>query len=135
MAGGEALMRNEFSTPGAEPARVDAPALSLVRKVEVDRSRDALLTAVWGDVAVTDDSLTQCISEIRRALGPSAAGLLRTHARRGYIIATLPRAVVPAPVAPPPGPGAAIANPAAHPPRSRVDWAALAAEAGAPPLR
>ncbi|MBN8551285.1 MAG: ribonucleoside-diphosphate reductase subunit alpha [Caulobacterales bacterium] len=44
MAGGEALMRNEFSIAEAEAARTDAPALSLVRKVEVDRSRDDLLT-------------------------------------------------------------------------------------------
>ncbi|WP_282009843.1 ribonucleoside-diphosphate reductase subunit alpha [Brevundimonas aveniformis] len=44
MAGSEALMRNEFSIQEAEAARTDAPALSLVRKVEVDRTRDDLLT-------------------------------------------------------------------------------------------
>ena len=37
-------MRNEFSIQEAEAARTDAPALSLVRKVEVDRTRDDLLT-------------------------------------------------------------------------------------------
>ena len=46
MAGGEALMKNEFSAEdaGAEVVTFGSPALSLVRKVEVDRSRDALLT-------------------------------------------------------------------------------------------
>ena len=65
-------------------------------------SRDALLTAVWGDVAITDDSLTQCVSEIRRALGTAGAGVLETHARRGYRMATRLRPVVPA--ADPPSP-------------------------------
>ena len=32
-------------------------------------SKDALHAAVWGDIAVTDDSLVQCIGDIRRALG------------------------------------------------------------------
>ena len=46
MAGGEALMRNEFSAgdSGAEVVAFATPTLSLVRKVEVDRSRDDLLT-------------------------------------------------------------------------------------------
>ena len=47
MAGGEALMRNEFPAEGQGAEIVPfggAPNLSLVRKVEVDRSRDALLT-------------------------------------------------------------------------------------------
>ena len=31
--------------------------------------KQELMDAVWGDVAVTDDSLVQCLMEIRRALG------------------------------------------------------------------
>ena len=46
-------------------------------------SRDALHAAVWGDVAVTDDSLVQCVGDIRRALGP-ARDALRTVQREGY---------------------------------------------------
>ncbi|MEO3473687.1 winged helix-turn-helix domain-containing protein [Roseomonas sp. CAU 1739] len=91
-------------------------------------SRDALLTAVWGDVAVTDDSLTQCISEIRRALGPSGTSLLRTHARRGYMMATRSRPVVPAAnPAPPLAPGSAadVLKPASNLLRSRLAWVAL----------
>ncbi len=49
--------------------------------------REALLDAAWPHVTVTDDSLTQCISEIRRALGPRGPELLRTLPRRGYLIA------------------------------------------------
>jgi TolB-like protein/DNA-binding winged helix-turn-helix (wHTH) protein len=46
-------------------------------------SKDALHAAVWGDIAVTEDSLVQCIGEIRKALGP-AREALRTVQREGY---------------------------------------------------
>ncbi|AOO81457.1 winged helix-turn-helix domain-containing protein [Bosea vaviloviae] len=99
-------------------------------------SRDALLTAVWGDVAVSDDSLTQCVSEIRRALGTTQAGMLQTHARRGYVMATRLRPVAPAAdpsarLTPGAGPNAAMppgseaALQAGSRPRSRLAWAAL----------
>ena len=59
-------------------------------------SRDALSRAVWGDVLVTENSVTQCIAEIRRALGPGREGWLKTIARRGYRLdapAALPSAL------------------------------------------
>ncbi len=44
-----------------------------------------LLDAVWGEQAViTEDSLVQCIVEIRRALDDSARSLIQTVPRRGY---------------------------------------------------
>lgn len=48
-------------------------------------TRTAILDAVWPGLSVSDDSITQCIVEIRRALGPDAAWL-RTVPRRGYIL-------------------------------------------------
>jgi DNA-binding winged helix-turn-helix (wHTH) protein/tetratricopeptide (TPR) repeat protein len=48
-------------------------------------SREALLDAVWPDVTVTDDSITQCVAELRRALGEDGARWLRTVPRRGYV--------------------------------------------------
>ena len=47
--------------------------------------REALLDAVWPDVTVTDDSVTQCVAELRRALGEQGPKWLRTVPRRGYI--------------------------------------------------
>jgi len=44
-----------------------------------------LLAANWPGVTVTEDSLTQCISEIRRLLGETGRDLIRTVPRRGYI--------------------------------------------------
>jgi TolB-like protein/DNA-binding winged helix-turn-helix (wHTH) protein/tetratricopeptide (TPR) repeat protein len=47
--------------------------------------REELLDAIWGRVAVTDDSLTQCLVEIRRALNDGKRRIVRTVPRRGYI--------------------------------------------------
>ncbi|WP_426615930.1 winged helix-turn-helix domain-containing protein [Bradyrhizobium sp. McL0616] len=49
-------------------------------------SKDELLATNWPGLTVTDDSLTQCISDIRRLLGESGRDLVRTVARRGYMI-------------------------------------------------
>jgi TolB-like protein len=46
-------------------------------------SKDDLHAAVWGGVAVTDDSLVQCVADIRRALG-GARDALQTLPKRGY---------------------------------------------------
>jgi predicted ATPase/class 3 adenylate cyclase/DNA-binding winged helix-turn-helix (wHTH) protein len=46
--------------------------------------RDTIMQAVWPDVFVTDDSITQCVRDIRRALGDEVQRLLRTVPRRGY---------------------------------------------------
>ena len=46
--------------------------------------RDELMHAVWPDVIVTDDSIAQCIGEIRRVLGGDSQRYLRTVQRRGY---------------------------------------------------
>ena len=46
--------------------------------------RKLLGERLWPDRVVTDDSLTQCIADIRRALGPRCRGLLRTYPKRGY---------------------------------------------------
>jgi adenylate cyclase len=47
-------------------------------------SKDEIAAAVWPDVTVTDDSLVQCIKELRRALGQDGARLVKTVPRRGY---------------------------------------------------
>lgn len=52
-------------------------------------SKDELLSEVWPDVFVTEDSLTQCVHEVREALGPGHAGLLKTVPRRGYRLSGL----------------------------------------------
>lgn len=48
-------------------------------------TRDELVQAVWGDTVVTDGSLTQCVIDIRRAIGDTSQQMIRTVPRRGYI--------------------------------------------------
>ncbi len=57
----------------------------LVRHAGILVSKDELLGAVWAGVAVTDDSLTRCISEVRAALSDSNQQIIKTVARRGYL--------------------------------------------------
>src|SRR5262249_18015139 len=44
-----------------------------------------LLQAVWPDSFVTDDSLVQCLRDVRRALGDDQQRYIKTVPRRGYI--------------------------------------------------
>ena len=39
--------------------------------------RDAIQDAIWNDIEVCDDSITQCVHEIRNALGDGARRLLK----------------------------------------------------------
>jgi len=48
-------------------------------------SRDELLQAIWPNLFVTDTSLTQCISEVRSALGDNQQRIIKTMPRRGYV--------------------------------------------------
>lgn len=76
-------------------------------------TKSALMDEVWPGLAVTDDSLVQCIHEIRRALGPEGEQALRTVPRRGYMLHMPPAE------APEPAP--------ARGPRWRFRWAGLLA--------
>jgi TolB-like protein/DNA-binding winged helix-turn-helix (wHTH) protein/Flp pilus assembly protein TadD len=48
-------------------------------------SKTELIEVIWPDTAVTDDSLVQCLIEVRRALGDDAQQVIKTVPRRGYI--------------------------------------------------
>ncbi|HKE58346.1 MAG TPA: winged helix-turn-helix domain-containing protein [Pyrinomonadaceae bacterium] len=48
-------------------------------------SKEELIGAVWAGTAVTDDSLVQCLIEVRRALGVDGPHIIKTVPRRGYI--------------------------------------------------
>jgi predicted ATPase/DNA-binding winged helix-turn-helix (wHTH) protein len=49
--------------------------------------KQELIEAVWPGTFVTDDSLVQCVLELRRALGDHEQKLIKTAPRRGYIFA------------------------------------------------
>jgi DNA-binding winged helix-turn-helix (wHTH) protein/Flp pilus assembly protein TadD len=60
--------------------------LYLVARQPALVSKDDLFKALWPDVAVTDNALTQAVSELRQALGddPAKPAYIQTVARRGY---------------------------------------------------
>jgi TolB-like protein len=50
-------------------------------------TKDELLSKIWPDVIVTEDSLTRCISEVRAALEDSGQTMIKTVSKRGYVFA------------------------------------------------
>jgi TolB-like protein/Tfp pilus assembly protein PilF len=49
-------------------------------------TKEEVLEAVWPDVTVSDDSLIQCISEVRSAIGDRSHQIIKTVPRRGYLL-------------------------------------------------
>src|SRR5262249_22662550 len=50
-------------------------------------AKDELIEALWPGIFVTDNSLVQCISDIRAALDDETQAVVKTVARRGYLFA------------------------------------------------
>ncbi len=90
--------------------------LMFVREPSRLLTKEEIFRVLWPDVAVTDNALTQVVSELRQALGDSPASpqFLQTVARRGYrFIATVEVMSPPvsAPVEHPQGPARVAARP------------------------
>ena len=68
------------------PERHLGVLLELLARREAIVSKDALIEAVWQDVAVTDNSLEQAVSALRRLLGagPDGQPYIQTVPRQGY---------------------------------------------------
>ena len=78
------LLRDGVNIP-LSPKIIDL-LLFLAARPSVLVSKDDLFRALWPDVAVTDNALTQAVSELRQALGddPGNPQFVQTVARRGY---------------------------------------------------
>jgi DNA-binding winged helix-turn-helix (wHTH) protein/tetratricopeptide (TPR) repeat protein len=73
--------------------------LYLVARPSTLVTKEELFKALWPDVAVTDNALTQAVSELRQALGddPSRPSFVQTVARRGYRFIAPVNSVAPSP--------------------------------------
>jgi adenylate cyclase len=96
--------RGVISRPCGDDIRL-RPQSADVLQYLLDRAqrvvgREEILQAIWPDVVVTEQSITQCISDIRRALGTVAPELLRALPKRGYILSTEVRREVSGPPLP-----------------------------------
>jgi adenylate cyclase len=81
-----ALLRDRDGTEIAlRPKSLDF-LLTLARNPGRILSRDELFDAVWPDVTVTEDSISQCVREVRRAIGDPEGRILRTVVKRGYCL-------------------------------------------------
>jgi TolB-like protein/DNA-binding winged helix-turn-helix (wHTH) protein/tetratricopeptide (TPR) repeat protein len=73
----------------AEEVKIRPQSLAVLRLLLENHGnlviRDDLHAAVWGRKAVTDDSLAQCLTDIRRAIGDTDRKIIRTLPRRGYV--------------------------------------------------
>ncbi len=49
-------------------------------------TKEEMINAVWPDVTVGDELLTQCISEVRHGLGDENQRIIKTVPRRGYLM-------------------------------------------------
>src|ERR1700704_1435387 len=52
-------------------------------------AKQELYDAVWPHVIVSDDSIAQCIRELRSRLGDDDHSLIKTVSRRGYLFDTI----------------------------------------------
>src|SRR4051794_6265548 len=81
------LARGVLVDDGAElPLRPKSFALLRLFLENAGRllDRDTIMAAVWPDVVVTDESIAQCVRDIRKVLGDEGQRTLRTVPRRGY---------------------------------------------------
>src|SRR5262245_43096807 len=79
---------NEQVWRGQEALHLTPTAFAVLRYLVEHAGRlvtkDELMQAVWPGIAVTGDSLVQCIHDIRRALQDDERTLLKTAPKRGY---------------------------------------------------
>ena len=72
------------------PATLRAQSAEVLKVLAAKRgefvAKDELMQAVWGNIAVSDDSLVQCVIEIRKALGDDKHQIVRTLPKRGYVL-------------------------------------------------
>lgn len=77
-----------------QPKSMDV-LVALARDAGTVVERDTLLESVWGARAVSDEPLTRCIGELRRALGDRARSpvFIETVPKRGYRLLVQPGAL------------------------------------------
>jgi adenylate cyclase len=89
------LSLGNVTVSGGRPLALRPQTLSvlalLVEKAGALVSKEELVERVWPGIAVTDDSLVQCITELRKALGDDSHTIIKTAPRRGYVLHSEPQ--------------------------------------------
>lgn len=84
-------IRNEqFCDAAGEPVALRAKSAQLLnyllRHNKMLVSKDTLASVIWPKSIASDESISQCISDIRKALGDDSHSILETFPKRGYRI-------------------------------------------------
>jgi adenylate cyclase len=84
------LARGRLVSPEGSEIPLRPKALDLLGVLAANAGRTLtkgeLIDRVWGDVHVTEDSLFQAVRDVRRSLDDGSGQLVRSIARRGYIL-------------------------------------------------
>ena len=84
------LAADELRSTTGDRVELRPRSLAVLRLLAQNAGRlvckNEIIAEVWDDVVVTDDSLTQCIADIRKAIGDGEHRILRTVPRRGYLL-------------------------------------------------
>ena len=98
------LARGALLGPDGAAVPLRPKSFALLRLLVENTSRlldrDAIMSAVWPDVVVTDELIAQCVHDIRKALGDEAQQVLKTVPKRGYLFAAEVLPAEPASAAP-----------------------------------
>ncbi|MBN9550745.1 MAG: winged helix-turn-helix domain-containing protein, partial [Alphaproteobacteria bacterium] len=83
----------------AVPLRSKAYSLlaHLARNAGKVVTKSDLIGAVWGNIVVTEDSLTQAVRDIRKALADDDQSILKAVPKRGYVLAVSGTTSAPSP--------------------------------------
>src|SRR5437763_9785486 len=83
--------RAELPAPDGRTVRLRPKSLEILRLLAGNAgrvlSKQQLMEAVWPNVHVGEDSLFQCIREIRAALGDDRRQIIKLASGRGYLFA------------------------------------------------
>ncbi len=96
------LDANELFDAAGALVRLRPRSLAVLRSLARSAGRvvdkEELIREVWPDAVVTDDSLVQCIGELRQALGDAQHRTLQTEPKRGYrLVPSTAKGAEPAP--------------------------------------
>jgi DNA-binding winged helix-turn-helix (wHTH) protein len=88
------LARDELRTADGAHVELRPRSFAVLRLLAANAGRlvtkDEIMDKVWDDAVVTEDSLTQCIADIRRAIADDERRIVRTIPRRGYLLVSDP---------------------------------------------
>ena len=84
------LVAGELRTADGDYVELRPRSFAVLRLLAENAGRlvtkDEIIEQVWGDVVVTEDLLTQCVADIRKAIGDAERRTLRNVPRKGYLL-------------------------------------------------